>query len=150
VKKVLVTALVGAVLLVAYLRLFGRKQVEGGAAAGDAVPVSASVSATATTMDPPSMTVAAATAVAPATSDAAACARLAELCSTSDGKIDVAACESKLGDSRKLTGPGNVDRSKSCVAEAKTCAAATGCMSGGIGMGAMGEFLKGFGSALSK
>ena len=53
-------------------------------------------------------------------------------------------------DARKMAGPGNVERSEQCLADAKTCAAATGCMSGGVGMGAMGEFLKGLGGALSR
>jgi hypothetical protein len=43
-----------------------------------------------------------------------------------------------------------VDRSEACLADAKTCAAASGCMSGGIGMGAAGEYLKGLGQALSR
>jgi hypothetical protein len=93
---------------------------------------------------------ASATGATQASSDQAACTRIADLCSTSGEKVDVPQCETKLSDSRKLSGAGNVDRSETCIAEAKTCAAATGCISGGIGVGALGEFLKGVGSSLSK
>ena len=37
-----------------------------------------------------------------------------------------------------------------CVQESTTCAAATGCMLGGVGVGALGEMMKGLGSALSR
>jgi hypothetical protein len=86
---------------------------------------------------------------APVASDTTACTRLSELCSTSDQRVNVAECEKELADARKMSGANNVARSEQCIADAKTCAAASGCISGGVGMGAMGEFLKGFGSALS-
>jgi hypothetical protein len=82
--------------------------------------------------------------------DATTCARLSTLCSTSNEKVDADECERKIADARKVSGVLAVERSESCVAEATTCSAATGCLSGGMGMGALGEFLKGFGSALSK
>jgi hypothetical protein len=75
---------------------------------------------------------------------------LVELCSTSEQKVDGAQCRSQLADARKVAGAGNVEKSERCLVEANTCAAASGCLSGGVGMGAMGEFLKGLGSALSK
>jgi hypothetical protein len=84
-----------------------------------------------------------------AVSDHAACVRLAELCTTSKQKVDVADCERQLADARKMSGASNVERSNVCVADATSCAAASGCVSGTVGMGAFGEFMKGFGSALS-
>ncbi len=89
-------------------------------------------------------------AAAPVARDATACSKMAVLCSTSDEKVDTAACERKLADGRKLSGEANVERSIACLSEARTCAAATGCLAGGIGVGAVGEFLKGLGSSLSK
>jgi len=148
VKKVLLVGLLGGILLAITLWAMGRNKSD---ASAPTVPGAATtVSATAT---------AATTAVLPATAspappgamgDTAACARLADLCSTSDQKVDTGECEKKLGDARKMSGASNVDRSEVCLADAKTCAAASGCISGGIGLGATGEFLKGLGSALSR
>lgn len=48
------------------------------------------------------------------------------------------------------------EKLQSCVAdlekakESNSCAAVSGCMMGGVGMGAVGEMMKGFGSALSR
>jgi hypothetical protein len=88
-------------------------------------------------------------AVAALPSDHVACEHLADLCSTSQQKVDIPDCERQLGDARKMSGAPNVDHSLRCVTDAKSCASATGCISGGVGMGALGEFMKGFGSALS-
>jgi len=154
VKKIVGVAALGALLLAVFLWIC-RRSPNDPPAAGEAPALAPSTSAAAVASPPVS-----ASAIAPdpasaigatqAANDKAACARLADFCSTSREKVDVAECETKLADSRKLSGAGNVDRSETCIAEARTCAAATGCISGGVGVGAMGEFLKGVGSALSK
>jgi 2-oxoglutarate dehydrogenase E2 component (dihydrolipoamide succinyltransferase) len=161
VKRVFGVALVGGILLAIVLWVLGRHNPEAGRAAegpasaaaapgtAPATAIAAATAAAATAAAAPTAP-AATTAPAPAMSDSAACARLAELCSTADKKVDPSECEKDLADGRKLSGAAGVDRTESCLAEAKTCAAASGCVSGGIGMGAMGEFLKGLGSALSK
>ena len=157
VKKIFGVAIVGALLLFVVLR-YAAVDKQKAAIAADPAAVSATP---ASTTPPPPMTTAVATPPPPApvvpvvpgdvvASDSAACARLADLCSTSDQKVDSAQCQKQLTDARKMAGPGNVERSEQCLADAKTCAAATGCMSGGVGMGAMGEFLKGLGGALSR
>jgi hypothetical protein len=143
VKKILLVAVLGGMLLA--ITLWGMGRSSSRASTG-APPGATTVALTATTAVAPP-------AAAPATpapmGDAASCARLADLCSTSDQKVDTDECEKKLADARKMSGPSNVDRSEVCLADAKSCAAASGCISGGIGMGATGEFLKGLGSALS-
>jgi len=142
VKKVLLVAVLGGFLLAVSLWALGR----GSSRASTGVPGASTVAATATTVIPPPTV---APAALPAIDDKGACARLADLCSTSDQKVDTDECEKKLADARKMSGPANVDRSEACLVDAKSCAAASGCISGGIGMGATGEFLKGLGSALS-
>jgi hypothetical protein len=155
VKKILGVAALGALLLTVFLWICRRGQNDA-PAAGEAPARAPSASASAGAVaNPPvpataSAAVAASATAATASSDQAACARLADLCSTSAEKVDMAQCETRLSDSRKLSGAGNVDRSEACIAEARTCAAATGCISGGIGVGALGEFLKGVGTSLSK
>jgi hypothetical protein len=159
VKKILGVAIVGALLLFFVLR-YAADDKQKVAIAADPAAVTATPAAT---TPPPPMTTAVApppppSPVVPApvvptdvvASDTAACARLSDLCSTSDQKVDPAQCQKQLTDARKMAGPANVERSEQCLADAKTCAAATGCMSGGVGMGAMGEFLKGLGGALSR
>jgi hypothetical protein len=137
VRKILGVSVVGVALLL--IALWGLRSRRTGDAA-DGLTASASALATAPT----------ATTAPIGANDAAACQRIVELCSTSEQKVDPAECEKKFADGRKIAGSANVERSLSCVAEAKTCAAASGCVSGGVGMGAIGEFLKGLGSALSK
>ena len=157
VKKILGVAIVGALLLFFVLRYAANDKPKT-AIAADPAAVTATPATPAATTPPPPMTTAVATPppAAPVVptdvvaSDTAACARLSDLCSTSDQKVDPAQCQKQLTDARKMAGPGNVERSEQCLADAKTCAAATGCMSGGVGMGAMGEFLKGLGGALSR
>ncbi len=156
-KKILGVALIGGVLLFFVLRYATSSH---GAAIGPdpaaAAATSAPVASTAAMVAPPPVNTATAQATAPAAptsvvaGDVAACARLADLCSTSDQKVDATDCQKQLADARKMAGAGNVDRSEQCLTEAKTCAAASGCLSGGVGMGAMGEFLKGLGGAMSK
>ena len=147
-KKILGVALIGGLLLFFVLKYAtGDKK-----AAINPDPAAATASVAAPTPAPPPAPVAPA-AAAPAdvtVADTAACARLADLCSTSDQKVDAAGCLKQLADARKMAGAGNVERSEQCLGDAKTCAAASGCLSGGVGMGAMGEFLKGLGGALSK
>ncbi len=149
-NKILGVALVGGLLLFLVLRYAtGDKK-----AAINPDPAAATTAATASvaapTAAPSPATAAPADVAAASAADATACARLAGLCSTSDQKVDAAGCLKQLADARKMAGAGNVERSEQCLGDAKTCAAASGCMSGGVGMGAMGEFLKGLGGALSK
>jgi hypothetical protein len=156
VNKILGVAIVGGLLLFLVLRYATGNH--GAAIGPDPAAASASVASAnvAVTIAPPPVTATSALAPAPAApivsvaGDVAACARLADLCSTSDQKFDSNDCQKQLTDARKMAGAGNVERSERCLSDAKTCAAASGCMSGGVGMGAMGEFLKGLGGALSK
>jgi hypothetical protein len=140
-NKILVVVVLGGILLALFLVLQGRKAGEA-TTASVAAPSTGIANAVATTP-------ATAAAPPPSVSDTTACARLAELCSTSDHAVDTSHCEKQLVDARKMYGEANVLRSEQCLGEAKTCAAATGCISGGMGMGAMGEFLKGLGNAMS-
>lgn len=144
-KKPIGVVLVGTLVLLALFWLGRKNDQNAQSSAGSA--------ATLTTATAPATTAAASTAspVAAATpSDADTCARLATLCETSDQWVDVGECNRKLADARKVSGPGNVDRAGQCISDAKTCAAAAGCMSGTVGLGTVGEFLKGIGSALSR
>lgn len=153
-NKILGVAIVGGLLLFLVVRYATGNH--GAAIGPDPAASSASMATAAATVAPPPVTANTAQAPAPAApadsvaGDVTACARLADLCSTSDQKVDSADCQKQLADARKMAGAGNVERSEQCLSEAKTCAAASGCMSGGVGMGAMGEFLKGLGGALSK
>jgi len=157
VKKILGVALIGGLLLFFVLRYATGSH---GAAIGPdpaaAAATSSAAASTAAMVAPPPVAPTTAPAPAPAAptnvvaGDVAACARLADLCSTSDQRVDATDCQKQLTDARKMAGAGNVDRSEQCLTDAKTCAAASGCLSGGVGMGAMGEFLKGLGGALSK
>jgi len=152
VNKILGVALIGGLLLFLVLRYATGDKKAAINPDPAAATAAASTGVAATPALPPPAPVAPAT-TAPAdvtATDTAACARLADLCSTSDQKVDAAGCLKELADARKMAGPGNVERSEQCLTDAKTCAAASGCMSGGVGMGAMGEFLKGLGGALSK
>ncbi|MCL2776586.1 MAG: hypothetical protein FWD73_01180 [Polyangiaceae bacterium] len=83
------------------------------------------------------------------------CMRLGELCDGRDtpdmskagAKFDE--CVDDMKQARKMSGEQAFARTRSCMEESKTCGAATGCVIGGVGVGAVGEMLKGFGSALS-
>lgn len=163
-KKIVGVALLGGILLVLFIYAIGRgdkgrlvRLTAATPSGSTAMPVAIGSSTTADTFPgataaPRGMPLAAGatTAGAAAGGDEAACERLADLCSTSDQKVDARECERKLADARKISGAGNVERSESCLVEAKTCAAASGCLSGGAGMGAVGEFLKGLGAAISR
>lgn len=89
-----------------------------------------------------------------ATPEEKTCNRLADLCSTSSHDVrkdkDFASCPADLADAKKFAGAPAVDRSMTCVAEANTCTAASVCLATSVGMGALGEAMKGFGSALSR
>jgi hypothetical protein len=155
VNKILGVAIVGGLLLFLVLR-YATGNHDAAIGPDPAAAASASVATAAATVAPPPVTATTALAPAPAAptgsvaGDVAACARLADLCSTSDQKVDSTDCQKQLADARKMAGAGNVERSEQCLSDAKTCAAASGCLSGGVGMGAMGEFLKGLGGAMSK
>jgi hypothetical protein len=159
VKKIIAVAVLGGLLLAVFLFASRREKDQaiasgpGTTAAAATAPNAPAAQTAAVTVPPPGTTSGpaptAASPAPPVASDSATCTRLSDLCSTSDQHVDVAQCEKEFADARKMSGASNVARSEQCVADAKTCAAATGCISGGVGMGAMGEFLKGFGSALS-
>ena len=82
-----------------------------------------------------------------------ACARVGDLCGfdeDADKRADnLAQCTQNLAHARKVSGDAAVDRSIKCIDESTTCSAVAGCAIGGIGVGAAGEFMKGFGKALS-
>ncbi|HEY2516606.1 MAG TPA: hypothetical protein VGI39_37305 [Polyangiaceae bacterium] len=151
-NKILGVAFVGVIALFLFFRILDHEKKAG---AGD-TPAAAVTAGGA--VAPATMAVASAAAPVPAApaapvaalGDDAACARLADLCSTAESPVDASHCSKKLADARKFSGAGNVDKSEACLADAKTCAAASGCISGGLGMGTLGEYLKGLGSALSK
>jgi hypothetical protein len=80
-----------------------------------------------------------------------ACIKMSELCGATDKsseKLDQ--CIEGMESAKKVAGAPAVERSMKCVEESTTCMAATGCMMGGVGVGALGEFAKGFGTAISK
>jgi hypothetical protein len=151
VKKIVGVALLGGLVLTLVLLAARNKKANDGTGVPSAADSSQTSAASASAAPAsPIVSAAAAPTTAATDDDEAACAHLADLCSTSSQKVDTSSCRAKLTDARKLSGPGNVARAEQCLAEAKTCAAASGCLSGGIGVGAAGEFLKGLGAALSK
>jgi hypothetical protein len=79
-----------------------------------------------------------------------ACTKLHDLCGGEADAKSFNDCTDSLERTRKLAGDAGFNRSMACIDESSSCAAATGCLVGGVGVGAMGEFMKGFGSALSK
>lgn len=80
-----------------------------------------------------------------------ACAKMGEVCGNNDGGLrELEACEDGFAKARKLVGDAPVDRSIACIADTQSCIGATGCVIGGIGIGALSDFGKGFGSASSK
>ena len=81
--------------------------------------------------------------------EVAACSRVASLCADADAR---GSCDRAFGAILKA-GPEAAQGSARCVSEAQSCAAATGCLVGGVGgaaAGAAGEFLKGLGKSLEK
>lgn len=87
---------------------------------------------------------------AAASPEGRACTKMADLCSADFSPKDFDACVTDLEKVKKAVGPRPYERSMTCVSEAESCAAITGCWVGGAGVGAMGEMIKGFGSALTK
>ena len=85
-----------------------------------------------------------------ATPEGKMCVRLAELCSTDQSTKDFDECVDGMKQLRKMSGDRAFERSQQCVEESSSCAAASGCMMGGVGVGTIGEMLKGFGNAMSK
>jgi len=88
-----------------------------------------------------------------ATPEGKACLKLADLCVVDDrgkGAAKLETCVEDFEKTKKLVGEAPVKRSMDCIAESNSCMAASGCMAGGVGMGAVGEMMKGFGSALSR
>ena len=79
------------------------------------------------------------------------CARLEVVCHTDepDG-ISVEQCTHQMKEIRTQAGNASFDKSERCIEEAQSCAAAAGCMVGGIGVGMTGEMLKGLGNAMTK
>ena len=77
-----------------------------------------------------------------------ACVHVGELCGNGGDVDQLEKCADGFAKARKAAGDPAVERSLKCIEESKTCAAIAGCTLGGIGVGAMGEFMKGFGSAL--
>jgi len=153
VKKILGVALIGGVLFVVFVWAVarGRKGTissDDPAAMATLAPGTASAATSGSSVLP--VTAAAAQPTDPPRNEATVCARLEALCSTTEKKVDASECEQQFADARKMSGEKNVERSEACVADAQTCAAATGCLAGGVGMGAVGEFLKGLGAAISK
>jgi hypothetical protein len=75
---------------------------------------------------------------------------MAELCGQ---KSDNADCERDLGELAKSASPDSMARLSTCVADANTCAAATGCLVG-AGMSTLGDafqqFMKGFSNTVGK
>lgn len=85
------------------------------------------------------------------TPEGRACTKLEALCGDGGKRsMDAEQCREGWSEARKLAGDAATDRSLSCVVDAKTCSAAAGCLAGGVGVGAVGEMLKGFGDALSR
>ena len=72
-----------------------------------------------------------------------ACRHMVDLCDAQD----VERCERALSKLAEVGGPTSEERAVSCMLEAKSCAAAAGCMAG-AGAGALGEFFKGLNQAL--
>lgn len=85
-----------------------------------------------------------------ATPEAKTCIKLGELCGAEKSGEKLDQCVDGLNQAKKMSGEPAVQRSMQCVQESTTCMAATGCMMGGVGMGALGEMMKGFGSAISR
>lgn len=79
------------------------------------------------------------------------CVRLADMCPGDATKpMTLDECVGDMKEMRKVAGKRAFEKTQQCVDEADSCAAASGCIAGGIGVGAMGEMLKGFGNALTK
>ncbi|MBS2016373.1 MAG: hypothetical protein JST00_26045 [Deltaproteobacteria bacterium] len=86
-----------------------------------------------------------------ATPEGKACRKIADLCAVSEKSAEkLESCVDDFEKTKKLVGEAPVKRSMECIQEANSCMAVSGCMAGGVGVGALGEMMKGFGSALSR
>jgi|SRR5579883_1202037 hypothetical protein len=88
--------------------------------------------------------------LAPVSKETKACIHIGEMCGESWDAKKLDDCTKSMKDARKMSGDAPVERSLQCIEESKTCMAAEGCLAGGVGVGAFGELLKGFGNALTK
>jgi hypothetical protein len=79
-----------------------------------------------------------------------ACTKMADLCGAEGNWKDLNECVDDMKKARKLAGDVPFERTAACIDESKSCAAAAGCWMGGVGVGAAGEMMKGFGTALTK
>jgi hypothetical protein len=149
VNKLFGVGIVGTlVLFIALWAMARSKEAEANANATGSTTVVA-IAPTTLPTTPIAPTAPAPAIAAGAAGDHGTCVKLSDVCTTSQQKVDVADCERQLADARKVSGGNNVDRAHLCMNDAQTCAAATGCLSGTLGTGTLGEYLKGFGSALS-
>jgi hypothetical protein len=87
---------------------------------------------------------------AAATPEGQTCVKMAELCSTDPKASDLDQCVDGMKKLRKMSGDVPFERSRKCIEESQSCAAASGCLMGGVGVGALGEMMKGFGTAVTK
>jgi hypothetical protein len=76
-----------------------------------------------------------------------ACAKVVSLCQGNDQ--DRRDCEQAFNDLRPSVDPENAARTARCVAEARTCGEATGCMAGGAAR-AGANFLRDFTNGLTR
>jgi len=80
-----------------------------------------------------------------------ACVKMASLCDDKSGGVDQ--CEADLKDMRKAMGADTVRKFDACVADAKSCPEAAGCMLGAAGSGVgdmMNKFIQGVGKGIAK
>jgi hypothetical protein len=82
-----------------------------------------------------------------ATAARTACDRVISLCQGNDG--DRRACEQGFADMRPNVDPENAARAARCVAEARTCGEASGCMAGAAAR-AGASFLRDFTNGLTR
>jgi len=86
-----------------------------------------------------------------ASPEAKVCERLADLCSADPPKqTELDECVHDMKDLRKQAGSTSFEKTRSCIDESQSCAAASGCIVGGAGVGMVGEMLKGLGNAMTK
>ena len=81
--------------------------------------------------------------------DRTVCTRMETLCGH-DQNHSPEQCARDMGELRRNMGAQAVQGTADCVAQAQSCAAAGGCIAGGALRGVGGQFLQGFGTALSR
>jgi hypothetical protein len=87
---------------------------------------------------------------AASTPEVKTCTKIGELCGAKPSAKDFDQCVEDMEQMHKMSGDPGFTRSAQCIEESKSCAAVAGCLGGGIGVSAVGEMMKGFGTALSK